>query len=285
MDAVDGGDGAGPAPKTAGDFTIVNGGADSSAQLQQALDYLQQTDASGNPVSQTAFDLLQSMPPGANISIIDASDPLGDRYDPTNNTIYWDPTSALIVPDGMQSPALGLAHEMDHMVNGLPNPQPTNDGYENTEEQRVIQGSETQIANDLGEPTRTDHGGTPVEVQSPSDAINNTGLTPPIDPSLPGPPGYVAPPGPYAPDPSPPADPPAAPPPVDPSLPGPPDPDQPPGDGGETPGGDDGSGGVDGGGGEVDGGGDGGVGGADDGGGGGEVDGGGGGDLQDVEED
>ena len=42
------------------------------------------------------------------------------RYNFITNTIYWDPTSGLLLPDGsVQSAALGLVHEMGHAVQHL----------------------------------------------------------------------------------------------------------------------------------------------------------------------
>lgn len=150
------------APKTVDDFTLSNANAQDKADLKAALDYLQQTGLDGKPLSPTAVELLSKLPPGFKINITHNGD---DSYDPNTNTINWDPRSALEVTSGAgkQSAALGLIHEMDHAANGQRNPTPTDDGYDNTEEKRVITGSETTIAHDLGEPTRTDHYGTATE--------------------------------------------------------------------------------------------------------------------------
>ena len=88
----------------------------------------------------------------------------GDAYLPGSHTIVWDPHSAMRVGNGRQSPALGLAHELDH---ALANPrrferlvackQP---GYDNAEERRVITGLERHAARTLHEGLRTDHRGT-----------------------------------------------------------------------------------------------------------------------------
>ena len=97
-----------------------------------------------------------------------------DEFDPADNTIHWDPHSALRTTDGgTQSPALGLGHEIDHAVedpatgeklSNIYDPQ-----YDNAEEKRVITGSETHAAKTLGEAIRHDHGGTVFEVKSPID--------------------------------------------------------------------------------------------------------------------
>ncbi len=40
-----------------------------------------------------------------------------DSYDPKTHTVNWDPKSALKTTDGgKQSPATGLAHEIDHAL-------------------------------------------------------------------------------------------------------------------------------------------------------------------------
>lgn len=100
------------------------------------------------------------------------------RVDPgERGKIYFDPTSALRVSSGgIQSAAIGLGHEAEHVVQGIRNP----DQYyrdlntsvrgfshgqaeeSNVEEQRVIRGPESHYANQLGEPTRDWHDGTPV---------------------------------------------------------------------------------------------------------------------------
>jgi hypothetical protein len=95
-----------------------------------------------------------------------------DHFDPRTDTIAWDPYSALrTTGGGRQSPALGLAHEVDHAVE-----TPAAEwrlsrrnvaGYDNAEERRVIRGSECRAARTLGESTRTDHDGTCYRVSSP----------------------------------------------------------------------------------------------------------------------
>ncbi|QNA86369.1 hypothetical protein G4G27_22090 [Sphingomonas sp. So64.6b] len=165
--------------KTVEDFNVTGASAQDLKDLKEALAYLQQTDAKGNPVSETATELLDDLSDGATIHIVHDG---GDQYDPSTGVIDWDPRSGLTVTGGAgtQSAALGLIHEVDHEVNGLANPQPTGDGYDNTEEQRVIQGSETTIAHDLHEPTRTDHYGSLEVMKSSTD---HTEVAPP-DPSV-----------------------------------------------------------------------------------------------------
>jgi hypothetical protein len=96
-----------------------------------------------------------------------------DRYQPWNHTIVWDPTSAMrVTGGGRQSPALDLAHEMDHAAQSdrafarlLTIPDPA---YDNAEERRVITGSERHAARTLHESARCDHRGTVYRVGGPT---------------------------------------------------------------------------------------------------------------------
>jgi RHS repeat-associated protein len=101
-----------------------------------------------------------------------------DAFDPNTNTVIWDPRSALATEDndgklngGTQSPALGLAHELDHAVGKdqgttAHGDDPQYGGRNGAEERRVITGSETAAAGTLHEATRTNHGGVPFESRS-----------------------------------------------------------------------------------------------------------------------
>jgi hypothetical protein len=95
-----------------------------------------------------------------------------DSFDPSSDTINWDPHSALrTTRGGTQSPALGLGHEMDHATEApraqdrLANQPDAH--YDNKEERRVITGSERHAARTLGEAPRFDHGGATFRVNSP----------------------------------------------------------------------------------------------------------------------
>lgn len=95
-----------------------------------------------------------------------------DHFDPNSNTIAWDPYSALrTTQGGMQSPALGLGHEIAHAVEA-----PSREDaltahrlpvYDNAEERRVIRGSEAHAARALGEAVRFDHRGSTYRVATP----------------------------------------------------------------------------------------------------------------------
>ncbi|HEY5349447.1 MAG TPA: hypothetical protein VIJ64_06935 [Candidatus Lustribacter sp.] len=95
-----------------------------------------------------------------------------DHFDPNDDTIAWDPYSALhTTRGGRQSPALGLGHEVDHAVE---NPRLADrlrsipdERYDNAEERRVIVGSERHAARVLGESERFDHAGITYRVASP----------------------------------------------------------------------------------------------------------------------
>jgi hypothetical protein len=96
-----------------------------------------------------------------------------DFWDPNTHTIHWDPHSALrTTHGGRQSPALGLAHEVDHAVHDGRNSQrlvaQRDRRYDNKEERRVILGSEAHAARTLGESTRHDHAGRAYRVASPT---------------------------------------------------------------------------------------------------------------------
>jgi hypothetical protein len=96
-----------------------------------------------------------------------------DSFDSSANTIAWDPYSALRTSDGgRQSPALGLAHEVDHAVESPARNARLSRlhvrGYDNAEERRVIAHSETHVARSLGEDIRHDHRGTTYRVASPT---------------------------------------------------------------------------------------------------------------------
>ncbi len=96
-----------------------------------------------------------------------------DYFDPSDDTIHWDPHSALRVSDGTQSPALGLGHEIDHAVEDpraeIRLASSFDRQYDTLEERRVITGSERHAAQTLREGIRFDHGGEPFRVSSPTE--------------------------------------------------------------------------------------------------------------------
>jgi hypothetical protein len=97
-----------------------------------------------------------------------------DSYRPDTRTIRWDPTSAMrTTHGGRQSPALDLAHELDHAAQSdrryrhltavrVP-------AYDTIEERRVITGTERHAARTLHESTRSDHRGFVYRVTGPTE--------------------------------------------------------------------------------------------------------------------
>jgi hypothetical protein len=95
-----------------------------------------------------------------------------DHFDPATSTIAWDPYSALrTTRGGMQSPALGLGHEIAHAIEPPAREAILSNrlrpGYDNAEEARVIRGSERHAARTLGEAARFDHRGNLYRVHTP----------------------------------------------------------------------------------------------------------------------
>ena len=95
-------------------------------------------------------------------------------FDSYGNEIVMDTRSGLKVGDNkIQSPALGFLHEAGHALQSLEAPVQFNNDrdtydpkYNTAEERRVIESIETPAAQRMGEPTRHDHGGEPVQVES-----------------------------------------------------------------------------------------------------------------------
>lgn len=154
--------------KTSADFTIKNGTPKDIAELDAALKYLGK--------SKTAAALIAKLPKGA---IIEFNSAGIDAYFPKTKTIFWDPGAGVAVTsgEGSMSPALVLSHEIDHAV-GWTTPKPTLDRYDNSEEKRVILGSERKIAKELGEVTRDDHDGELVCVKSSTTSSRTGGGAP-----------------------------------------------------------------------------------------------------------
>ena len=81
------------------------------------------------------------------------------------HTIFWESRKGIILSNGKkQSPAVRLEHEFDHAMDDLDNHKnhedrrdTPDDQYENEEERRVIEGSETETARKLHQGVRYDH--------------------------------------------------------------------------------------------------------------------------------
>ena len=96
-------------------------------------------------------------------------------FNPNDNTIYYNPHSALEVDTGTQSPAMGFLHEGAHALNWLLDPtqfkkdiKPDGSEYQRPEERKVIEGIETPAAQKAGEGTRKNHYGKEFEVKDPT---------------------------------------------------------------------------------------------------------------------
>jgi hypothetical protein len=166
-------------PVTVEDLKLSNATEQDKADLKAALEYLQAKDSKGVSKSPAAVKLLEGIrDKGTTINFIHDGN---DAYFGSTNVIDWDPKSGLAIQDnkgnltgGTQSAALGLVHEADHAVNGQKkvttySAKDKSFPYGNSEEKRVITGTEKRIANDLGEPTRVNHNGQPVTLGSSTD--------------------------------------------------------------------------------------------------------------------
>ena|SRR5947209_11260993 len=88
-----------------------------------------------DPAERRLFASLESSRRAFRLSINHRGD---DHFDPATNTIAWDPYSALrTTRGGMQSPALGLGHEVAHAVEAPAREASLSDrlrpGYDNAE--------------------------------------------------------------------------------------------------------------------------------------------------------
>jgi hypothetical protein len=142
---------------TSADFRLENATDSDKADLDAALNYLSQS-------PEGAEMIREAIENGVGINFIHDGN---DKFDSDNNTINWDPRSGLEATmngqvSGVQSAALGLAHEMAHAND--PNAWwekdvATNDSYANLAEAHAIKDVEDKIASELGEPTRDGHYG------------------------------------------------------------------------------------------------------------------------------
>jgi hypothetical protein len=119
-----------------------------AAQVNEALQYLDN--------SPTALALMRAARLNRITIVLETN---LDSYT-TGSIVHWNPTAGLMINGQLQSPAMGLIHELAHALNWslriphLPDPQ-----YDNSEERRVIVEIETVVARELGEPSRTSHSG------------------------------------------------------------------------------------------------------------------------------
>ena len=96
------------------------------------------------------------------------------NYD-RRHTVFWESRKGLLLTNGKkQSPVVRLEHEFDHGMDDLKNHKNHedrkaihDDQYDNKEERRVIEGSETKTARKLHQGVRTNHDGKTYPVKDP----------------------------------------------------------------------------------------------------------------------
>ena len=140
-----------------GRVIVVNGSPQQHQDYLDAIAYLGSAPAMARVIS-----ILQNSRTDYHINFNNLND---DSFNPATNTINWDSRSgcSCSAGNGIQSPALGLGHEMAHAAiaawlgNFLANIGLFAGDYDNWEEWRVITGAEQQAARALGEPVRMDH--------------------------------------------------------------------------------------------------------------------------------
>jgi hypothetical protein len=173
-----------PTPLTASDFKLWNPTPEFIQKLNIALLYASQ-DANLNAMARMVADqhvgIIFNLP-GNNIAGIDPKDKGETSFGKMANgekVILWNPDSGIWVWDsngsgknylnGIQSAADNLLHEMFH---GLDPNEVTNHGipdaqFENVAE-RIAVGIETAVNQWIGEPTRNNHLGTPINMDNPT---------------------------------------------------------------------------------------------------------------------
>jgi RHS repeat-associated protein len=159
----------GPQGTPSGPMSAVRGriGVEGDVQsYDQAITYLNQ-----DPETARMISLLEG---GGRGNIMVRTNLVhNDSFDPVTNTVNWDPTSGLVTTSGgVQSPALGLGHELAHAA-GLRSLTSNLSlipagGYGNLEEFRVISFWEVGAATRLGEGIRYDHLGQVFRAHGPT---------------------------------------------------------------------------------------------------------------------
>lgn len=163
---------------TAADFHLIGATPDDIVALNRALEYLNNSPHA----QQTLQDAVQDT--NLKISIIHNGE---DMFSPSTDTVYWDPRSALITLSGaIQSAALGLLHELAHRDAPAGQVKAPDPQYDDTEEKRVITGTESAVAIDLGEPTRSTHDSLGDVDEDDPTYHDDPQSPPPVDSDLPG---------------------------------------------------------------------------------------------------
>lgn len=146
----------------------------SRIRYEQSINYLSRSDD-----FRQDYERLQS---SKEVYRVVVGENVTQAYDPRQRTIIWNPNVGLDVRNGQQSAALGLGHEIDH---GAEHDRTgnavtlTTDGETATpegqrEEFRALR-SESEVARDLGEPTRSHpNEGNEVRVTDPTYSCQRT---------------------------------------------------------------------------------------------------------------
>jgi len=126
----------------------VNGTEEQKSDYEEAKQYIEQ--------SERGKELISNLEDRSELVTVNFHDEMTDSYDPVFNEVNWNPNAGLEVGDGeIQTPALQLAHELGHAEQDV---QGELRGKTVAEiEQANLTKTETVIANELGEPTRSNY--------------------------------------------------------------------------------------------------------------------------------
>ena len=135
-------------------FVIVLAAGATEEQIEEyekAIEYLK--------TSETAREMIEMLENSSEVFVVVFVDNNEMTYDSGTNTIYFDINSGLILGNmkSVQSPALGLAHEMGHAAQDITGVINEAHGSEYYLEVHNLQTYETPIARELGEPIRNNY--------------------------------------------------------------------------------------------------------------------------------
>src|SRR6266571_9121542 len=136
---------------TAANFNLINATPTNITDFNQAISYLQQSTTGAAIIAQAA---------ASNIAI--SFNRVGRDEFNTVTGIAWDSHAALTANDGhgnvlgVQSPALGLVHELVHSIDPA---VIANFAQSNPQTGNVAIAYENMVAAEVGEPQRVDHSG------------------------------------------------------------------------------------------------------------------------------
>ena len=114
-------------------------------EYQEAVDYLNESDSGSS--------LIKELERSGEVIVVQFRDNDDDRYYRDTNTVTWDPGSGLVTGSGgIQTAALGLAHEFGHALQDIKG-ELTGKNSAQIEAENLEQ-VESPIAQQLGEPQR-----------------------------------------------------------------------------------------------------------------------------------